>query len=114
MITAAVLLAIAALGGLAMALIRLSGKPWPPLALAVLHGLLAVAGVIALIVALANVGGTYLVVSLIGFVLAALGGLLLFSFHMRAQSLPIPLVFIHGAVAIVSFVVLLIAIFAKA
>ena len=39
--TACVLLAIAALGGLAMAGIRLAGTPRPPAWLAMLHGFLA-------------------------------------------------------------------------
>jgi len=61
------------------------------------------------------VGGTastQATIALIGFVIAALGGFYLFSFHLRRQALPIPVVIIHGLVAVISFVVLLVGIFA--
>src|SRR5437868_12854141 len=73
--TASVLLAIAALGGLAMAGIRLSGKPHPPTWLAMLHGFLAASALTLLLYGWATVGlpglamaGTAL------FALAAVGG----------------------------------------
>ncbi|MBA2527311.1 MAG: hypothetical protein M3458_05940 [Acidobacteriota bacterium] len=113
MILAAVLFAIAALGGVAMAVMRLSGRELPPMGLAIVHGLVAAAGLIALIIVV--VGGTpstQATIALIGFVVAALGGFYLFSFHLRRQALPIPVVIIHGLVAVISFVVLLVGIFA--
>ena len=50
MAIAAILFAIAALGGVIMALIRFSGRDYPPMALAIIHGLFAAAGLIALLV----------------------------------------------------------------
>jgi hypothetical protein len=113
MVLAAVLLAIAAVGGAAMAFMRLSGRELPPMALALVHGLFAAAGLVALLVAVvgANVS-TQFQIALGGFVVAALGGFFLFSYHLRGKALPVPVVLIHGVVAVISFVLLLLGIFA--
>ena len=52
MTIALVLFALAALGGVTMAAIRFRGAERPPTALALLHGVLAAAGIIVLIVAM--------------------------------------------------------------
>ena len=54
--TACVLLAITAVGGLAMAGMRFAGKPQPPAWLAMLHGLLAGAALTLLLYAYFTVG----------------------------------------------------------
>jgi hypothetical protein len=80
-----------------------------------LHGVVAAAGLVALIVTVT--GGSVssrATIALGGFVVAALGGFYLFSYHLRKQALPIPLIVIHGLVAVVSFAILLVAIFAAA
>lgn len=51
------------------------------------------------------------IVAVVGFVVAALGGFMLFSYHLRRQALPVNYVVIHGAGAVISFVILLAAIF---
>lgn len=110
---AAILFAVAALGGLVIAIMRFSGREVPPMGLAVVHGLAAAAGLLALIFAvLGHTQATASTVALIGFVVAALGGFFLFSYHLRNQALPIPVVVIHGLVAVISFVILLYSIFA--
>jgi hypothetical protein len=112
MTTAIVLFAIAALGGLVMALMRFGGRELPPLGLALLHGLLAAAGLVALIVALVSHGYTIAtIIALLGFVGAALGGFYLFSLHMKKQALPIPYVVVHGGFAVISFVILLVGVY---
>ena len=45
--TAAGLLAVSAVGGVVMAGIRFSGKPHPPIALAMLHGFLSAAALVS-------------------------------------------------------------------
>ncbi len=113
MTLAAVLFAIAALGGVVMAAMRLRGRELPPMGLALVHGLFAASGLIALIFfVVGRTVSTQAMVALIGFIIAALGGFFLFSFHLRRQALPVPVVIIHGLVAVVSFVVLLRGIFA--
>ena len=112
MTTAIVLFAIAALGGLVMALMRFGGRELPPLGLALVHGLLAAAGLVALIVALVGHGYTIAtIIALLGFVGAALGGFYLFSLHMKKQALPIPYVLVHGGFAVISFVILLVGVY---
>jgi hypothetical protein len=109
--TAAVLFGIAALGGLVMAAIRFSGKPRPPSSLAMLHGLLAGAGLTLLIYAgytaslppMARIAGGVLL-------LAAVGGIWLnLRYHSRQLPLPIPVVVIHALAAVVGFGLLLTA-----
>ena len=115
MMTAVILFAIAALGGIVLALIRLSGKPLPPMWLALVHGAVAAAGLIALILAVVAPGvasGARIALGI--FVLAAIGGFVLFSFHLRDRALPIPLVAIHGLAAVVAFTFLLVAFLGQA
>ena len=112
MTIAAVLLAVAALGGIVMAAMRFGGRELPPMALAIVHGLFAASGLVALILFVLNsTASTLALVSLAGFVIAALGGFMLFAHHLRGQALPVNYVVIHGAGAVVSFVLLLAAIF---
>jgi hypothetical protein len=49
--------------------------------------------------------------ALVIFVIAALGGFYLFSFHLRSQVLPSPVVLIHGGAAVLAFVLLLLYLF---
>lgn len=110
---AAILFVLAALGGLTMAGIRLSGQPRPPTWLALGHGAIAAAGLISLIYAAATESIPTLAQIALGvFVLAALGGAAIFTlFHLREKPLPIPLVLGHGAIALTGIVLLLIAMF---
>jgi len=111
--TAAIVLALAAVGGLTLAVIRLRGAPWPPLWMALGHGAVAAAGVGILIYeALATGIPTLAQVALGIFILAALGGaVLLLGFHLRSKALPIPFVIGHGLIAATGFVLLLLSVF---
>lgn len=104
--TAIVLLALAALGGIVLAVMRLRGRPVLPMELAVVHGLLAAAGLVALIVAVA--GGVNAKTSLVLFIIAALGGFALFSFQLRNKAIPVGVMVVHALVAVAAFVLLLI------
>jgi hypothetical protein len=110
---AAVILGLAALGGLTLATIRLTGTPRPPTWLAIGHGLIAATGLGLLAYAAATSGVPLLAQIALGvFVLAALGGsVLFFGFQLKNQPLPIPLVIGHGAIAAVGYVLLLASIF---
>jgi hypothetical protein len=111
---AVILLGLAALGGILMAGIRLSGAPRPPTWLALGHGAIAATGLGFLIYAVMSSTVPALAqISLVVLVLAALGGIMIFAgFHLRGQALPIPLVLGHGATAIVGYALLLIAMYA--
>lgn len=109
MLVTLVLFAIAALGGLVLASIRLRGSN-PPLALALVHGAVAAAGLLALIVAVVQAGATASLprIALALFVVAALGGFVLFATHLRKKNIPVPLMLIHAVVAVGGFVTLLV------
>jgi uncharacterized membrane protein HdeD (DUF308 family) len=113
--TSAVLLAIAAIGGATMAIIRFSGKAHPPTWLAMLHGFLAAAAVTLLLYACLTVGLPTLAKSALAlFVIAAIGGAVLnLNYHWKQLPLPKGLVLAHGAIAVVGFLLLLGAIFAS-
>ena len=102
----AVLFAVAAVGGIVMVLMHLKGSAIPtPLAL--LHGLLGAAGLVVLILIVRGGAGNLLTISLILFVVAALGGFVLFANHLKKKPLSTPLIFIHAGVAVIAFVLLL-------
>ncbi len=105
---AIVLFAIAALGGIILAIIRFSGREVLPLWLAILHGLVAAAGLVALIWL---VGASHLSAkgSLVLFIVAALGGFLLFANQLRNKAIPIGVMVVHALVAILAFILLVVA-----
>jgi hypothetical protein len=109
--TSSVLLAITAVGGIVMAAIRFGGKPSPPSWLAMVHGLLAAAGITLLAYAyFAAAVPTSAALSLLLFGVAALGGVTLnLGYHLKALPLPIWLVMVHAAIAVVAFVLLCLA-----
>lgn len=110
MTIALALFAVAALGGVVLAVIRFRGKPYPPLGLALVHGLFAAAGLVALIAGVAQGHApSRATIALVLFVIAALGGFVLFFTHLRKNALPIGLVVIHALVAVVAFVILLVS-----
>lgn len=107
MITALILFGVAAAGGLLLAILRVGNKPLP-LPLALLHGALAAVALVLLAVAVFGAGGPEGARLALGlFVLAALGGFVLFSFHLRKKELPIGIVVVHALVAITAFLILL-------
>lgn len=112
-VVATCIIALAALGGMTLAGIRLSGKPRPPTWMAIGHGLVAVTGVGLLgYVAYSTGLPIYAQIALVIFVLAALGGAVMFlGFHLQEKPLPIPLVVGHGLIAIVGFVLLVLSVF---
>jgi hypothetical protein len=109
--TAAVLFAVAAAGGLLMTAIRLKGAPRPPSSLAMLHGLLAGAGLTLVLYPALTVGipgGAWF--GLVLLVAAAAGGLVLnLRYHDKQIALPIWLVMVHAGIAVVGFLFLAIA-----
>lgn len=106
-----VIFAIAAIGGLALATMKFRGKGLP-MPLAIVHGLLAATGLVLLFVnVLTDSTNMLMNISLALFVAAALGGFTLFSFHVRGKTIPDILVYVHGSAAVLSFIVLLLAVF---
>ncbi len=112
-----ILLGIAALGGVVLATLRLRQKPIP-LVVALLHGVLAASGIITLlsfVLDLVSVAGSTAIVgfmplALALFVGAAIGGLVLFSYHVRGELLPRKLMYVHAFVALLAYACLLVGV----
>jgi hypothetical protein len=106
---AAVVFAIAALGGIVLAAHVLRGK-FAPWALSLLHAALGAAGIVLVLVTVIQGlrGNAALALGL--FVIAALGGFFLASFHYRKQLPPSAVVVVHAVVALAGFGALLAAI----
>lgn len=105
---ALLIFALAAAGGLFLAskVLRNQLAPW---LVSVLHAALGALGILLLLwTALTQLAGAWLLWSLGLFVVAALGGFLLASFHARGKLPPKILVLIHGAVAVAAFALLVI------
>lgn len=101
-------LALATLGGVTMAGIRLGGTPRPPTWLALGHGAIAAVGLALLIYAAVSTGIPVLAQVALGvLVVAALGGAVIFlGFHLQEKALPLPLVLGHGLIAATGLVLL--------
>jgi hypothetical protein len=106
-----VLFAIAAIGGLTLAAMKFMGRKLPmPLALG--HGLFAAAGLVTLILNVIRVRTNMLMdVSLLLFLVAAIGGFALFSLQLMKKRQPNMLIAAHGLGAVISFAILLYATF---
>jgi len=113
--TAAILFAIAALGGIIMAMIRLSGRDHPPMWIAIIHGLFAAAGLVMLLtVVFGTAAARSIQIALLLFVVAALVGFALFYHHLKGRPLPIPTMVIHALIAVVAFIILIVVLFGAA
>lgn len=103
------LFAIAAAGGLVMAGIRVFANRNPPAWLAMLHGLLAGAGLTLLLFATFTAGvPRYALWALILLLAAALGGVFLnLGYQEKRKPLPKPVMVIHALVAVIGFLLLI-------
>src|SRR5947208_17184484 len=105
---AVVLFALAALLGITLAAKHLK-KKHAPISLALVHGLAAAVGLVLLIIAVVQMSSAGPAgVALAIFVIAALGGFVLFAMHLMKKPLPRGLMFVHALAAIVAFIILLI------
>ena len=104
--TAVALLAIGALGGVVMAVIRLSKDSNPPSGLAMLHGLLAAAGATLLLYAAVTVGIPVLAQVGLAFLLIAAGGGVVLNLKYQWERVLVPrgLMIGHAALAVIGFV----------
>jgi hypothetical protein len=105
-----ILFAIAAVIGLILA-VRIFKNKNTMMPVSLLHGLFAASGITLLIIYASGQPERSPVTSIVLFCIAAVGGLTLFARDMMNKSLPKPLVIAHAGVAIISFVVLLMAAF---
>lgn len=105
MLVPIVLFAAAAGGGAVLAYLRLKDKPLP-MGLALAHGAIAAAGLVALLVPVLSGEAEGGAAPLGLFVVAALGGFFLFSFHVRKKPIPVLPMVAHAGIALVAFLLL--------
>lgn len=104
------LFAVAALAGLIMA-IRVFGGSQPPWVLSIAHAGFGAAGIVTLLLLVLVAGSTALYAALGLFVVAALGGFYLASFHLRGAPHPTGVLVLHAGVAVAAFGILAAAAF---
>lgn len=110
LILSVILFAIAALGGLVLGVLGLRQRDLP-MWLSLIHGAVAAAGLITLILGVVQGNaGSLVIISLILFLITALGGFVLFSYHLRKKPHPKGLIVIHALAAVIAFILLLIGI----
>lgn len=105
------LFGITAAGGLIMAGVRTLANRNPPAWLAMLHGLLAGAGLTLLLFGAFTIGiPMYALWALILLLLAALGGVFLnLGYQEKRKPLPKPVMYVHALVAVAGFIMLIVA-----
>lgn len=105
------LFAIAAAGGLLMAGMRVSADRNPPAWLAMAHGLLAGSGLTLLVFAAFTIGlPVYATWALVLLVIAAVGGVFLnLGYQEKRELLPKPIIYGHALIAVVGFILLIMA-----
>ena len=109
---AVILIALGAVVGLYMAVRHFRGHTPPRGAIAALHGLLAVSGVVVLLLATRDAGMRGALCWALGlFGVAALGGLYLAVHHMDQKRLPNAVIVVHALVAVVAFLIVLTAVY---
>jgi len=102
-----ILFAVAALGGLVLGVLGLRQRDLP-MWLSLIHGVVAAAGLVTLILVVVHGNAGLLpIIALILFIIAALGGFVLFSYHLRRKPHPKGLIVIHALAAVIAFVLLL-------
>lgn len=107
LIASLVCFALAAAGGSLLIYMHLSQKS-APVGIAALHGLAALSGLILLVTGMAQGHtGRIFIAALSLFVIAALGGLILFAMHLRSRPLPVPILVMHALVAVAGLLTLL-------
>ncbi|GHN01359.1 hypothetical protein WSM22_28480 [Cytophagales bacterium WSM2-2] len=100
--------ALSAVMGLIVALSIFNKKPETPKPVVYAHGILSAAGLLMLLLYMLDHPDNYPKVSLILFVVAALGGFYLFFNDMKKKPGPLGMVLIHAVIAVSAFVMLLV------
>lgn len=105
--TSIILFAVAAIFGLILITSLLKKKEIPKLT-AVIHGLVAATALVILIIFSVNSAGASPTLSVVLFIIAAIGGIILFARDLGKKPGPAWLALIHAGVAVISFLILLV------
>lgn len=110
LITTVILFAIAAALG-AVLISKIFQDKDTPKPVVFIHGLAAATALVLLIIAYVNIGDSMLLTSLLIFVIAAVGGFIMFGRDMTDRPVPKWLAAVHALAAVTAFVILLFAVF---
>lgn len=106
MLTVAIILfALAAVIGITLAVMHIKKKT-VPITYALPHGIVAATGLVLVLISYVQ-GHAVVGLPLLLFIIAALGGFVLFATHFRSRPLPVPLIVIHAVVAVIAFLLLI-------
>lgn len=111
LVTTIILFALAAVLGLVL-ITKVLKEEETPKPVVYTHGAAAAVGLVLLIVAYMNQGDSLLMTSVLIFVVAALGGFVMFGKDITDKEVPKWLAVVHALAAVTGFVLLLIAAFA--
>ena len=109
LISTIILFAIAAVLGVVLITKVLQDKETPK-AVVFSHGAAAATALVLLIIAYLNQGDSLLMISMLIFIVAALGGFIMFGRDLSEKTIPKWLAVIHALAAVTGFVLLLIAV----
>lgn len=109
MITIIILFAVAAIAGLTLLVPVLQGKS-PSRPFVFIHGGIAALALVMLLLQFMQAGSTVPQISVILFVVAALGGFVLFAMDLQKKPISKPLALIHAAAAVAAFLMLVFSI----
>ncbi len=107
LVTAIVLFVVAAVFGLVNLIPILKNKPTPKPTVFI-HGAVAAVGLLLVIIAVAKESASSPVSALVLFIIAALGGFVLFGFDMQKKPVPKWLAVLHPIIAAVGLVLLIV------
>ncbi len=110
LITTIILFALAAVLGLIL-ITKVLKEDETPKPVVYSHGAAAAIGLVLLIIAYLNQGDSFLLIAVLIFVVAALGGFVLFGRDIKEKPIPKWLAIVHALAAVTGFVMLLIAAF---
>ena len=111
LITTVILFALAAVFGLIL-LTKVFKDEKTPKAVVYSHGAAAATALVLLIIAYINQGDSMLMISLLIFIVAALGGFIMFAKDLAQKPIPKWLAIVHTLAAVTAFVLLIVAAFA--
>lgn len=110
LITTIILFALAAVLGLIL-ITNVFKEEETPKAVVYSHGAAAAGGLVLLLIAYMNQGDSLLMTSLLVFIVAALGGFVMFGKDISDGSIPKWLSVVHALAAVAGFALLLVAVF---
>jgi hypothetical protein len=108
MLLSVILLGVAVVMGIGLAIGHFTGERPPLFAVGLVHGIVAIVGVISMIVSISRgADGTAIQTSLVIFLTVVVIGIVMFVLRRQRKALPNALIVVHGLLAVVGYVFLL-------